>query len=120
VKNPVIKTTTTGSGRQNVVGRIQAMAYASGGFPDTGQLFVAREAGPELVGRIGSSTAVVNNDQIVAAVSKGVYDAVTAAMPRSGGQSGDLVLRVSESDFARIALRSIENYKRQTGAVSMA
>lgn len=36
-----------------------------------GELFVAREAGPELVGSIGNRTAVANNDQIVEAVPKG-------------------------------------------------
>ena len=50
-------------------------AYATGGFPETGQAFVAREAGPELVGTIGRKTAVVNNDQIVESVSAGVADA---------------------------------------------
>lgn len=49
--------------------------YAAGGFPDAGQMFVAREAGPELVGTIGGRTAVANNDQIVASVSQGVADA---------------------------------------------
>ena len=49
--------------------------FADGGFPDVGQMFVAREAGPELVGTIGNRTAVVNNDQIVASVSQGVYEA---------------------------------------------
>ena len=49
--------------------------YAQGGFPAMGQMFVAREAGPELVGTIGNRTAVVNNDQIVASVSQGVYEA---------------------------------------------
>ena len=39
--------------------------YANGGFPSYGELFVAREKGPELVGRIGNSTAVMNNDQIL-------------------------------------------------------
>ena len=62
--------------------------YAQGGFPgNSGELFVAREAGPELVGRIGSRNAVANNDQIVAAVSQGVYSAVVAAMGSSGGSS---------------------------------
>lgn len=46
--------------------------YATGGFPETGQMFIAREAGPELVGRIGSRTAVANNDQIVDGVAFGV------------------------------------------------
>ena len=42
---------------------------------NAGQVFMAREAGPELVGTIGNRTAVVNNDQIVASVSQGVYEA---------------------------------------------
>lgn len=54
--------------------------YASGGVVPTGEMFVARESGPELVGRIGSQTAVANNDQIVEAVSSGVYRAVSSAM----------------------------------------
>jgi hypothetical protein len=52
-----------------------AGAFASGGFPSTGQMFIAREAGPEMVGTIGSRTAVANNDQIVESVSRGVADA---------------------------------------------
>ena len=47
-------------------------AYAGGGSPSGGELFLAREAGPELVGRMGQHTAVMNNDQIVASVSDGV------------------------------------------------
>lgn len=49
--------------------------YASGGTPTQGQMFIAREAGPELVGTLGGHTAVMNNDQIVASVSDGVYRA---------------------------------------------
>ena len=59
-------------------------AYANGGFPDAG-LFIANEAGPELVGTIGNRSAVVNNDQIVESVSRGVYQAVVQAMGQSGG-----------------------------------
>lgn len=53
---------------------------ASGGLVNEGQMFIAREAGPELVGNINGRTAVANNDQIVTAVSQGVYSAVMAAM----------------------------------------
>jgi hypothetical protein len=49
--------------------------FATGGFPETGQMFIAREAGAELVGNIGRKTAVVNNEQIVASVSRGVAEA---------------------------------------------
>ena len=51
-------------------------AYAGGGLPSGGQLFLAREAGPELVGTLGGHTAVMNNDQIVASVSAGVARAI--------------------------------------------
>ncbi len=50
-------------------------AFKDGGFPVQGQLFVAREAGPEMVGTIGGRTAVANNSQIVDAVADGVYEA---------------------------------------------
>ena len=46
--------------------------YAAGGFPTPGQLFIAREAGAEMVGSIGNQTAVANNDQIVEGISSGV------------------------------------------------
>lgn len=48
---------------------------AAGGFPSVGQLFIAREAGPEMVGKIGNQTTVANNDQIVDGISRGVAEA---------------------------------------------
>lgn len=52
--------------------------FANGGFPDAGQLFIAREAGAEMVGSLGGHTAVANNDQIV----EGIREGVEAAMER--------------------------------------
>lgn len=66
--------------------------YAVGGLPNMGQMFVAREAGPELVGNLGGHTAVMNNDQIVASVSDGVYRAVKAAM--GNGQPVNVTFKV--------------------------
>jgi hypothetical protein len=54
--------------------------FADGGFPEMGSMFVANEAGAELVGNINGKTAVVNNDQIVEAVSKGVAKAVASVI----------------------------------------
>lgn len=65
--------------------------YAAGGFPSVGEMFIAREAGPEMVGSIGGRTAVANNDQIVAAVSQGVYSAVVAAMSATTSSNGQSV-----------------------------
>ena len=56
---------------------------ADGGFVDEGQLFIAREAGAEMVGAMGRRTAVANNDQIVEGISAGVSianDGVIAAI----------------------------------------
>ena len=58
---------------------------AGGGFPDQGEMFIARENGAEMVGRIGNKTAVANNDQIVDAIAYGVYQAVTEAGGMGGG-----------------------------------
>ena len=67
--------TTFGGGR----------TFATGGFPEVGEMFIAREAGPELVGSIGNRTAVVNNQQIVESVSRGVAEAVSRVMGTQGG-----------------------------------
>lgn len=49
--------------------------FAEGGFPEMGQLFIANEAGPELIGQMGNRTAVANSEQIVQGVSSGVAQA---------------------------------------------
>lgn len=67
------------NGQRVDLGLLRFAPYASGGFPDVGELFMAREAGPELVGNIGNRTAVANNDQIVEGISAGVYNAVVSA-----------------------------------------
>ncbi len=53
----------------------QIPTLADGGFVDQGQLFIAREAGAEMVGSIGNRTAVANNDQIVEGITYGVREA---------------------------------------------
>ena len=60
---------------------------AQGGFPAAGQLFIAREAGPELVGTMRGRSAVVNNNQIVQSVSRGVSAAFLSAL-YNGGSAG--------------------------------
>lgn len=62
--------------------------YAKGGFPNVGEMFVARENGPELVGRMGSKSAVANNAQIVEGVKAGVKDGVMEAMMNFQGGGG--------------------------------
>jgi hypothetical protein len=86
--------------------------YASGGTPASGELFIAREAGPELVGRIGGSTAVANNDMIVAGIAEGVYQAVTAAIGDSRSYDDDngegtinVTVQIDDEPIGRAAAR---------------
>lgn len=89
-------------------------AYAGGGGPNTGELFMAREAGPEMVGTIGGHTAVMNNDQIVASVSAGVYQAVVSAM---GGQSDrPIVLNINGKEFAKATYGDYQEEGSRRGA----
>ena len=77
--------------------------FAEGGFPEEGQLFLAREAGPELVGTIGGQTAVANNPDIVAAIEGGVYRAMTSVMSSAGSSrsGGIVVFNVNGREFMR-------------------
>lgn len=63
--------------------------YARGGFPQTGQLFMAREAGPELVGQMGNRNAVANNRQITEGIADAVYNAFMEAFASTGGNTNN-------------------------------
>ena len=68
-----------GSGKwASTLGTYSLKAYAQGGFPTKGDLFLANERVPEYVGSIGGQPAVANNDQIVDGISSGVAKAIMA------------------------------------------
>ena len=74
--------------------------FASGGIVDSGQMFIAREAGPELVGNIGRKTAVANTTQMVDAMAQGVYQA---------NMEGNMLLRQIIDYAAEIAAKEYES-----------
>lgn len=91
---------------------------ATGGFVDTGQLFLAREAGPEMVGKIGRQTTVANNDQIVAGIQQGVMQAMLSVAPAfTGGNNKDnnrdttIILQVGSEELARAVMRGNASLK---------
>lgn len=69
--------------------------YASGGFPDVGQLFVANEAGPEMIGQIGNRTAVANQDQITTAIANATYNAISRALAENRSSDQPAVIQVN-------------------------
>ena len=88
--------------------------WAEGGFPDSGSLFIAREGGsPEMVGSMGGRTAVANNDQIVAGISQGVYEAVRDAIG-DGGQAVNVYL--DGKQISGSVVKNINSETRRTGS----
>lgn len=96
--------------------------FAEGGFPNEGQLFIAREAGAEMVGSIGRKTAVANNDQIVESVSSGVYRAVRDAMNNQNGSNRpiNVVAQCDGKNLFRIVVDQNGRVKRSTGRSPLA
>ena len=102
-----------------------AVEMASGGIPDYGTMFIAGEAGPELVGRIGNKTGVVNSGQI--------SEIIAAEMARNGNQSGNedavanavaaalngMELKVDGDSFGRIAVKTINKRRQTSGRVEL-
>lgn len=94
--------------------------FADGGFPDVGQMFIAREKGPELVGRMGSKNTVANNQQIETGIHNAVLSAIREAggIIKSGQQGGDLHIVIQDEDGRTKIEKIIKNYNdyiRSTG-----
>lgn len=96
IKNPITGGTLVG-GSTVKLGEIPT--FATGGFPKTGQLFIANEAGPEMVGRIGNRSTVANNDQIVDAIAKGVYMAI--------GNNEEMMYRAFKRAMNEVDLKAV-------------
>ena len=99
-------------GLGNIDGNVQISvsgAFASGGYPMSGSLFIAHEAGPELVGTIGRRTAVASNNEIT-----GIADAVYSTSSNESELLGQLIsltraildkdaVVIGDKDIARMA-----------------
>lgn len=105
--------------KKNGIPTSNPILLANGGFPNTGQMFIAREAGPELVGKIGNRNAVVNNDQIVSSVANGVapavYAAVKAAISESSQNGDAIVINLDGKKIAESTVRQVNTMTRQKG-----
>lgn len=102
---------------------VSTNAAGAYGIP-TGDLFIANEAGPEFVGRIGGKNTVANQGQIVEGISQGV-EAANEEQNALLREQNNLLRRILEKDasvrldasaaFGRVAQRSLEMYGSMTG-----
>ena len=116
-----VQTTTNTSSSGNRVGgsggavsnRV-VMVRANGGFVDRGQLFIANEAGPELVGRIGTQSAVANQNQIIEGIKQGVMSAILETS-FSSGKDQNINLYLDSQLVAKKVIKYHNDTVRQTG-----
>ena len=106
------------------IGGANVSTMATGGTINRGELFIANEAGPELVGRIGGSSGVANQNQIA--------DIISDQMARNGGGVSsaeiasavanalkNVVMYVDGDAFGRISVKSINSYQARSGRVEL-
>ena len=103
------------------VSLLQIPRLAEGGFPEQGQMFIAREAGAEMVGSIGRRTAVANNDQIVTGIANGVAEAngEQNALLREQNSLLRAILEKNSGVYldGKNLTNSVEKYQRERGRV---
>lgn len=109
IKNKVNSISIFGATR-NVTG------FADGGFPTKGDLFIANEAGPELVGSMGTRTAVANNDQITSGIKQAAYEGMKQALSESNGLGGvSVVIEGELKNLMKAFVKENNAYRKQTG-----
>lgn len=89
--------------------------YASGGLPSAGELFIANERRPELVGSLNGHSAVANNEQIEAGIEEAAYRGFVRAISSGGNRGGDVVLNINGREFARATYKDYQAASRESG-----
>ena len=87
--------------------------YATGGFPEDGMFFANHN---ELVGQFANGqTAVANNEQIIAGIERGVYNAMTSAMASQNSGGRDIRVFLDGKEIGAASRRYDRNMNRATG-----
>ena len=79
-------------------GYMKMSFYADGGLPPAGQIFVANEKGPELVGNIGGQSFVANQNQVVDLLDRKIGSA------NNGIKNATFVIQVGDEVVAKKVL----------------
>lgn len=97
--------------------------FANGGFPKTGELYMARESGSELIGSLGGRNAVANNEQIEEGIAKAVYPAVYSAIMNAmdkGALTSEVILQGDADKLFKMVRDKDKAYRMATGKSAFA
>ena len=86
-----------------------AKTYATGGLPKVGQLFVANEQGPELVGNIGGQSFVANQNQMMDLLDRKIGNAQSKPM------NATFVIQVGSKEVARQVITDLQGMAKTNG-----
>lgn len=95
-----LKSLLTSFGMETALPVLNVKWYATGGFPEKGELFVANENAPEMIGKMGNRNVVATNQQITQGIASAVYDAIVDA--NLGGDSGDTYVYVGDRQITDV------------------
>ena len=98
------------------INHIDIPELKDGGFPSVGNLFIANEAGPELVGTMDNKPVVANNEQIVDGIRKAAYEGMKQALMETyvGGDT-NVVIEGDVAKFFKAVKKENRSYHKQTG-----
>lgn len=98
----------------NIVDKGKIARRATGGFVPNGDLFIANEKSPEMIGNINGNTAVANNNQITEAIASATYTAMSKALSENGGQM-TIVVEGDGDKMFKVFQKKQKEYERTTG-----
>lgn len=91
-----------------VIGGGGGRVFANGGLPPVGQIFIANERGPELVGQIGGQTFVANQNQMLGLIK----DEISTA---KGMTNATFIIQVGDEEVARHTINKMEEMAKANG-----
>lgn len=79
--------------------------FAEGGFPDKGDLFIANEREPELIGTMGNKTTVANSVQIIEGIAQASYNGMKRALQEVDFGTGDTLVYVGNKQLTDVVTK---------------
>lgn len=99
-----------------VIDWVSVRKFATGGFPNKGDLFIANEREPELVGSMGNRNVVANNSQIIEGIAQGSYSAFKQALNEMQGDfGGDTFVYVGDTQLTDVVTKRKKMQDRRFG-----
>lgn len=112
------------AGVKTPIPKLRVRWYETGGFPNTGELFMANENGPEMIGKMGSRNVVANNKQITEGIENAVVRGMTKVMMMNSTNQGknatvvDTHLYLDGREIARSVKKALDNEAFRRGQAS--